>query len=162
MKIGVVADTHSKKLPLQLVRDFKEVAFIIQAGDMCDESGLRQLLEIAEVKGVCGNMDDEKIGKKFPHRCILTCGGCRIGVVHGRGPKDQVVKFVQEEFRDEKVDIVIFGHTHEPFNERIGSVLYFNPGSPTDEIFAPYRSYGMLEVLGKDVQARIIKVENHG
>ncbi|HRZ39856.1 MAG TPA: metallophosphoesterase [Candidatus Omnitrophota bacterium] len=162
MKIGVVADTHSKKLPPQLIKDFKSVDLIIHAGDICDESGLKQLQILAEVKGVCGNMDDQKLGAMFPERCILTCEDCRIGVVHGQGPKGQVLKFVQETFRKEKVDVVVFGHTHTPCQETVGSVLYFNPGSPTDDIFAPYRSYGILEISGKDVRARIIKVDHHG
>lgn len=162
MKIGVVADTHSKKLPAQLVKDFQSVDLIIHAGDVCDESGLKQLLNIAEVKGVCGNMDDEKLSKKFPARRVLECEGCRIGVVHGHGQKHLVLKFVQEEFCDDKVDVVIFGHTHTPFKETIDSVLYFNPGSPTDDIFAPYKSYGILEISGKDVQAKIVKVDAHG
>jgi hypothetical protein len=40
--------------------------------------------------------------------------------------------------------------------------LYFTPGSPNDRLFAPYRSYGMLDVVKKKVTGKIIKVEEHG
>ena len=35
MKIGVVSDTHSHKIPDQLMKDFKGVDLIIHAGDFC-------------------------------------------------------------------------------------------------------------------------------
>ena len=46
----------------------------------------------------------------------------------------------------EKPDIIVFGHSHLPMNEYIKGVLYFNPGSATDTVFAPYRSYGIIEI----------------
>jgi predicted phosphodiesterase len=42
-------------------------------------------------------------------------------------------------------------------NEMRGSVLYFNPGSPNDAIFAPYQSYGILEINDRIV-GTIVKV----
>ena len=63
---------------------------------------------------------------------------------------------VRKEFK--QVDVIIFGHSHIPCNERIDGVLFFNPGSPTDKIFAPYNSYGMIEITGKNINARIIKI----
>jgi putative phosphoesterase len=31
--------------------------------------------------------------------------------------------------RAEQPDVVVFGHTHIPFHEEIGGILYLNPGS---------------------------------
>ncbi len=162
MRIGVVADTHSKALPPELIQDLKGVDLIIHAGDVVDGRALAELKKFAEVKGVCGNMDVESLRKALPARCILTCEGVRIGVVHGEGMKEGVLRHVQEAFASDKVDVVIFGHSHSPLNKRIGSVLYFNPGSPTDDVFAPYLSYGILEIADKQVKAHIIKVNGHG
>jgi len=36
--------------------------------------------------------------------------------------------------------------------------IYFNPGSPTDTIFAPYQSYGILEINGKEIKRSIVKI----
>ena len=33
-----------------------------------------------------------------------------------------------------------------PKNEYIEGVLFFNPGSVTDTVYAPYRSYGIIEI----------------
>jgi len=56
-----------------------------------------------------------------------------------------------------KVDVLVFGHSHRPVNKKEGGVLLFNPGSPTDQFFAPYRSCGILEI-GKEVKGRIIRL----
>ncbi|HSV43573.1 MAG TPA: metallophosphoesterase family protein, partial [Candidatus Bathyarchaeia archaeon] len=90
---------------------------------------------------------------------ILECEKVRIGVVHGDGSPQHLVEGVQEEFADERVDIVIFGHSHEAFHEKIGDVVFFNPGAPNDDMFAPYCSYGLLEVNGKKFKLKIVKVK---
>lgn len=160
MKIGVVSDTHSQALPKQMLNDFKTVDFIIHAGDFCEKDDYEQLARIKEVKGVYGNMDGAAICKKFPRKQLITCGKVRIGVFHGEGAREAVLGRVQEEFKKEKVNAVVFGHSHHPLNERIKGVLYFNPGSPNDKVFAPYRSYGILEIDGEQIAGTIIKVKD--
>ena len=157
-KIGVVADTHSQALPKQMLEDFKHVDFIIHAGDFCSTDIIAQLKEIKEVKGVYGNMDGTDVRKIFPRRQLIKYGKFSIGVYHGEGMPQKLIGKVKEEFADASVDCVIFGHSHQPLNEVMDKTLYFNPGSPTDTVYAPYQSYGILEINDKIV-GRIIKVK---
>lgn len=160
MKIGVVADTHSKALPQQMMEDFKDVELIVHAGDFCSLDVLERLKKLKEVKAVHGNMDEHQVRKELPRRQVFKVGSFTIGIYHGEGAPNQVLDKVKDEFRNEKVDAVIFGHSHRPFNELVGDVLYFNPGSPNDTIFAPYRSYGILDLTGTKIQGRIVKVKD--
>jgi putative phosphoesterase len=160
MKIGVVADTHSKPLPKQMLADFKSVDLIIHAGDFCDIADYQALAKIKEVEGVYGNMDNSEIRKIFPRRQILKFGSFSVGLFHGEGPPKTILEKVKEEFQKDKVDIVIFGHSHQPLNEKDGEVLYFNPGSPNDTIFAPYCSYGIIDINEKNFSAKHIKVKD--
>lgn len=159
MKIGVVADTHSKDLPKQMLEDFKGVELIVHAGDFCSLEVLERLKKLKEVKAVHGNMDEHDVRSELPRRQVFKTASFLIGVYHGEGAPNQVLAKVQEEFRNEKVDAVIFGHSHQPFNELVGDVLYFNPGSPNDTIFAPYCSYGILDLSGNKITGKIIKVK---
>ena len=160
MKIGVVSDTHSKTLPDQMIKDFSGVDLILHLGDHCDISVLDALSQLKETRSVCGNMEDEEVFHKLPQKEIIEVENCRIGMCHGEGPPKKVLENVQRTFEKEKLDIVLFGHSHQPFKEMVKGVLYFNPGSPTDTIFAPYLSYGILEIKeGKVIDAQIIKVE---
>jgi len=160
MKIGVVSDTHSKSLPEQMVRDFKDVDLILHAGDFCEREQYDRLSKINKVEGVCGNMDGPGIGAFLPAKKIITCGRYRIGLTHGEGAPKTLFEKIRTAFAGEKIDCVVFGHSHHPFNETIGGVLYFNPGSATDEIFAPYRSYGILELTDQGIQGRVVEVKN--
>ena len=163
MKIGVVSDTHSKSLPKQMMDDFKKVDFIIHAGDFCGWEDYEALAKIKEVKAVYGNMDTLEIRQRFPRKQIINYQNYQIGLFHGEGPPPTLLEKVKEEFRDDRVDVIIFGHSHQPFNEKIGKILFFNPGSPNDEIFAPYCSYGILEIFERGIEGKLIKVKkDHG
>ena len=76
-------------------------------------------------------------------------------MIHGWGNPKTVADVVGREFTG--VDAIVFGHSHEAMNKKRGHVLYFNPGSPTDRIFASYTSYGMLEV-DKGIRGKIIRL----
>jgi putative phosphoesterase len=159
MKIGVIADTHSLDIPKEVLEAFQGVDLIIHAGDFCSLEDAQALSKIKELKAVHGNMDDGPVCKKFPARQIIECDGVKIGLTHGQGAPAQVPDFVRKEFGKDKVNVVIFGHSHQPMNETIDGVLYFNPGSPNDAIHAPYNSYGILEIKGGVVKAKIVKIK---
>jgi len=159
MKIGVIADTHSLEIPREVREAFKGVDLIIHAGDFCSLEDVEVLKKIKELKAVHGNMDDPEVRMKFPPRQVIDCEGVKIGLTHGRGSSFQVLDFVRKEFENDKLDAVIFGHSHEPLNETIGGVLYFNPGSPNDKVHAPYNSYGILEIKDGKIKAKIARLK---
>ena len=158
MKIGVVADTHSRDLPKQMLEDFKTVDLIIHAGDFCCREVFNVFKGLNEVKAVWGNMDDGEMRHLLPRRQIIKCGQFHIGLFHGEGPPRTLLDVVKNEFKNDRVDVVIFGHSHQPLNQEAGGVLYFNPGSPNDTLYAPYRSYGILEINDK-ISGKIIKIK---
>ncbi len=163
MIIGVIADTHipdrALDLPAQVLEAFSKVDMIIHAGDFASKSVLSKLKTLAPVKAVHGNMDPLEIVDMLPRKEIVKAGSYAIGIFHGSGHPGGIIEQLKTEFKNDKVDIIIFGHSHTPMNERRGKVLYFNPGSPTDTVFSPFRSFGIIE-LGDKISARIIKLED--
>ncbi|MFC1675368.1 metallophosphoesterase family protein [Candidatus Omnitrophota bacterium] len=162
MIIGVISDTHINRksitLPAAVSEAFKGVDMIVHAGDLVDLSVLDALRSICkEVKSVWGNMDPNQVRAKLPEKEIISAGRFKIGLMHGRGNPACLVELLTQEFKDDSVDLIIFGHSHSPFNEKIGDVLFFNPGSATDKIFAPYNSVGIIEA-GDKLKARIVKI----
>ena len=158
MKIGVVSDTHSKELPKQMVDDFKKTDMIFHVGDFCSVDVLLKLEKINKVQAVYGNMDGADLRKILPKSQVVEHGKFRIGLFHGEGSERYLLDRVIQEFKNKKVDAIVFGHSHHPINESINGILFFNPGSATDTIFAPYCSYGILEIDDK-IQGRIIKIQ---
>lgn len=162
MKIGVIADTHipaqANDLPKAIFESLKDVDMIIHAGDLVDLSVLDKLSSICnKVIAVWGNMDSYEVRKVLPEKEVVNIGKHKIGIMHGHGHPDRLLDIIREAFKGEDVDLVIFGHSHRAINEKKGNIVYFNPGSPTDKIFANYNSYGIIEINDK-IEARIIKI----
>ena len=160
MKIGVVSDTHGRAIPKQLIEDFKTVDLIIHAGDFTTAADLKIFTDLKEVKAVYGNMDEPKLRQKLPEKSILKVDDCTVGVFHGEGSPQKILEAVKAKFKNDKVDAIIFGHSHVPCNQEINGVLFFNPGSPNDTVRAPYCSYGFLEIHGTNIAGKIVKLKD--
>ncbi|MFA6217047.1 MAG: metallophosphoesterase [Candidatus Omnitrophota bacterium] len=161
VKIGVLADTHipdrAGSVPKEVLAGLKDVDMIIHAGDLVSLSVLDQLRTVCKnVKAVSGNMDQDEVKRKLPEKEVISVNDFKIGVTHGYGHPNKLLDVLAKIFKNDAVDMVIFGHSHEGFNEKKGNVLYFNPGSATDKIFSAYNSYGIIEIDDK-IKARIIK-----
>ncbi len=162
MRIVVISDTHiSEKadcLPQKLIVELKKCDMAIHAGDMVSLEVARVLKKLCpNFKAVCGNMDYAEVKKEFPEKDILQVGKFKIGIKHGFGPPGQILNLMENEFKNDGVDIVIFGHSHNPLNEQKGKIYFFNPGSPTDDIYAPYKSFGIIEI-GDKIEIEIVKL----
>lgn len=163
MRIGVISDTHiperAKEIPKKIMDDFKNADLILHAGDITDEKVLDTLRGICKnVRAVWGNMDPAELRKKLPEKDIIAAGGINIGLAHGSGNPLKLIDLLEEVFKGERLDIIVFGHAHYPVNKKINNTLYFNPGSATDKIFSPFNSYGILEIEDKEIKADIIRI----
>jgi putative phosphoesterase len=160
MRIGVISDTHiperAKEIPKKILEDFKNVDMVIHAGDLADLSVIEQLKTACpNVRAVWGNMDSYEIRSALPEKEILKIGNYKIGVMHGYGAPNKLIDLLSAVFKDENVDVIIFGHSHNSVNEKRNGILFFNPGSPTDKVFSLYNSYGIVEINDK-IEAKII------
>lgn len=161
MRIGVISDTHipkmAKDIPKAVYNEFKNVDLILHAGDFVEADFLKKLKDFKKTIGVYGNLDSGEVTNILKAKEIIEVGGFRIGLIHGWGAPEGLTERIRMEFKDEKIDCIVFGHSHSPFNETKNGILFFNPGSPTDKIFAPYNSYGSLEITDKIV-GKIVKL----
>ncbi|MFH1407186.1 MAG: metallophosphoesterase family protein [Candidatus Omnitrophota bacterium] len=161
MKVGVISDTHipfaANDLPKSIYENFKGVELILHAGDLAEMSVLEKLKKICKTVAVRGNMDSHAVKKALAQKEIIKVRNFTLGLIHGEGPPSGICDLVREAFRGEKVDAIVFGHSHSPLCETHNGILYFNPGSPTDKIFSSFNSYGILEINDK-IEGRIIRL----
>ncbi len=152
MKIGVISDTHAysgDELPREIVKALSEMDLIVHTGDFVDIEVLKYLQQLGEVKAVRGNMDTADIRKALPQKQIIVIEGKKVGIIHGSGSPWGIEQRISEEF--DKVDVIIYGHSHKAQNDVINGVLFFNPGEGR-------HSYGMLEI-GREIKGKIIKIQ---
>jgi uncharacterized protein len=151
IRLGILADTHYPTrlptLPFAALEDaFRHVDAILHAGDIETPEVLNHLAGIAPVQAVKGDADTFDL----PRTRILTIGGVRIGLAHGHYTsqlKEEVCRLRRKfgysqhrelterlddllhYFRDDALDVLIFGHSHKPMVSQRGGVLLFNPGA---------------------------------
>ncbi len=97
-------------------------------------------------------MDSPEVKEKLLEREIFNLEGVRIGLNHGHGSPAETCRKIQEAFQGEDLQLLIYGHTHQPVIEKVENTVWVNPGSPTDFVFAPFFSFAYLEIEGAKVQ----------
>lgn len=148
--LGLIADTHipdrKPALDARILPAFEQagVSAILHAGDISKPAVLEQLASVAPVFPVRGNTDWFRSTDLPIHR-RLEFAGVRIGLAHGHmswrnylrdklaymlyGPRsfDYFAERMRAFFPD--VDVIVFGHTHEPLIRQFEGQLLVNPGS---------------------------------
>lgn len=150
MKLGIISDTHVRtidEIPVTIRSALADVDLIIHAGDFTHKAVLDGLRTIGEVKAVRGNMDSTELKRILPERDVFEVNGRKIGLMHGSGAPLGIAERVKKQFTE--VDIIIFGHSHEPCNRDIQGVLLFNPGQARN-------SFGLL-TIDDGIKARILR-----
>lgn len=159
MLIGVLSDTHipyrGRSLPSIVWKTLEGVDLILHAGDINHPDLLDDLNLIAPVHAVLGNTDPYELQLQLPVTKILTLEGYKLGLVHGDGFGGSTIDRAAKAFSDEELDIIVFGHSHQPYCAFHGKTLFFNPGSPTDKRRMPYYSFGLLH-LEETLRAELI------
>lgn len=151
MKIAVLSDTHVTSfddIPRKIIDRLSTVDLIVHDGDFVTLNVLEGLNKLGKVTAVHGNMDSSELRNSLPDKEIIEVGSRRIGITHGWGPPWEMEKKVRTMFPDEKLDAIIFGHSHFSQNKVIDDILFFNPGKAS-------QSFGILTV-GEDIKGEII------
>jgi len=157
VRIGVISDTHGQLHP-RVFDVFHGVDHILHAGDIGAEDVLLELRAIAPVTAVAGNIDGFQLADAGLHARV-ELGGARFFLTHildrPRKPLPEVVRTL----RREPADFVIFGHSHLPHDEELGSVRFFNPASAGPRRFDYPCAVGLLEKRGATWSARHIGLD---
>ena len=155
MKLGLISDTHGFLDP-KLTRLFRGVDHILHAGDIGSDYIIAQLEAIAPVTAVLGNNDDSPC---FPLTEVVALGEVKFLIHHIVSPRTLPQK-LKERIAREKPDVVVFGHSHKQFCERIDGVLFVNPGYAGKLRFNLERSAALMQLNGKDTQVKFLRLQD--
>jgi putative phosphoesterase len=153
--IGVISDTHGLLDP-RLPALFSKVEHLLHAGDIGSTSILHGLEGIAPLTAVRGNVDDGFLRAGILPQQTVVLAGMRIWMTHILGNPYKLSRETRDDLERAQPDIVIFGHTHQPFNEKVEGILFFNPGSAGPRRFNLQRSVGFLDVREGQARGRIV------
>ncbi|MGP6157352.1 MAG: metallophosphoesterase family protein [Vulcanimicrobiaceae bacterium] len=162
LTLGVISDTHlphfGSALPRALLDGLRDagVTQILHCGDHTSPLTEALLARVAPVVAVAGNCDGYTLVERWGRRRIVTAGGVRIGLVHGHeGSGRDTPSRAYGAFEKGTVDVVCFGHSHQPLIERRAGVLLLNPGSPTDKRREARYSFALLCIGAGKAEAEL-------
>jgi putative phosphoesterase len=155
VKVGVISDTHGLFDP-SVGQIFNGVAAIIHAGDIGKLDVIERLEEIAPVLAVEGNNDWFNL---YPTERVEDMAGRRVIIRHIFGELHQLGAVEKKMVEMVCPDVVIFGHSHRPYYERLNGALLFNPGSAGPRRFSLPRTVGLLDFRESEIEAEIIKLD---
>ena len=141
-RVLVLADTHNR-LTEKVKEMAKDADEIWHLGDVCADAILDELLTFGpRVRVVRGNCDSNF---EWPLVLDLRRGGLKFRLQHippDRPPDD--------------VDVLLHGHTHVPRNERLGRVLFLNPGCVTRPNRGAPPSVALLEIAAGKINWNVV------
>ena len=184
LTVGVLADTHLpfrlKRLPNQVLNVFRGADLIVHAGDVDQLEHLGALAALAPLYAVRGNLHFKPRELSYgamglPFDLLFSLAGHSVVVNHGgwpnfwalaadwfwekileprrQGANDRIARRLL--FMYPQADVIIFGHTHQPYLRWHAQTLLFNPGGVTESRgYAP--SVGKLTLTPERVTADII------
>lgn len=153
MKFIVFSDSHGDvDHMIRAVRlENPALCFFLGDGEY-DLTRLQRRFPSLPVNAVRGNCD---LRSTLPRALTCAAGGVRIFATHGHlfGVKhDPIYRELCEAALAENADVVLFGHTHEPFRDRTMGMELLNPGSigPTTR-----PSYGLILLDGDRIETAV-------
>ena len=153
MKFIVFSDSHGDvDHMIRAVRlENPALCFFLGDGEY-DLTRLQRRFPSLPVNAVRGNCD---LRSTLPRALTCAAGGVRIFATHGHlyGVKhDPIYRELCEAALAENADVVLFGHTHQPFRDRTMGMELLNPGSigPTTR-----PSYGLILLDGDRVETAV-------
>jgi len=162
MRVAVLSDTHAPRLwkscPAEVAGELRGADLILHAGDVCIPAVLDELSTFAPVRVVLGNNDGPDVaGWGATPTLEFDLEGVAVAMVHDSGPATGRPGRLRRQFP--AADLVVFGHSHIPWDTVFDGQRSFNPGSPTDRRRQPHGTMGLLQIdHGRVRSARVVPV----
>ncbi len=133
MKFAIVSDTHDNVKNFNKIIDFlnkEKVTTILHCGDICNQEIIDEAKKSfkSTIYFVRGNGDYEL--PEIPEKMEIKLGGKKIFINH----YPEIAKIAAE---SGKYDLVFYGHTHRPWEEKVGKCRLVNPGEVAGQRFKP-------------------------
>jgi putative phosphoesterase len=157
MRIGIVSDTHGFVHPKVL--DFLSAADEIwHAGDIGDDSVIRQLRELATVRAVYGNIDGNAMRLEFPDRLIFRLEQVKVLMTHIGGYPGRYDPAARQLIEQERPKLFVCGHSHilKVIYDKKYSLLHINPGAAGK--YGIHKSITAIRLIMEDGNMRDLEV----
>jgi putative phosphoesterase len=149
-RIGIISDTHGLLRP-EAERRLMGVDHIVHAGDIGRPEIIDALRRIAPVAAIRGNVDSGEWARAYADTKLVSLAGKSIYILH-----DLKTLLINP---SAKIDVIVSGHSHVPKIDKIGGILYLNPGSAGPRRFKLPITLATLEITPDGLRPEIHDLE---
>ena len=172
-KIGLIADTHVpgtiKALWPQITDAFKDVDYILHAGDLWTIEVIDELNSLAPTYVARGNGDLELTDDRLKDTWLLEFNNVHVGMVHEfptprRRDNEFILRRRDKIFPELRPDVIVYGHTHFDEVHQVDNLLCVNPGSPTlpRNQSVQFGTIGFLDISNSKTSASLFQITETG
>jgi len=153
IKIGLLSDTHSYIDDKMLVF-LEKVDEIWHAGDIGSYEVIERLNNVAKVRAVYGNIDNNIIRQEFNANEVFNLEDIPVYMTHIGGYPDRYAPRVKNKIIKERSKIFISGHSHilKVIYDKKLNCLHLNPGAAGKSGFHTVRTMIRFEIDNTNIQ----------
>ena len=151
MKFAVVSDTHNNWNNFKKAIDWimeQKIQLILHCGDIMSQEMIDKAQNVfdGEIKYVKGNGD---YGLDLPEKMELEFNGKKIAFTHF---PDIAKKLAQSG----NYDLIFYGHTHRPWDEKINECHMINPGELAGQFYKP--TFAIYDTATGKLELKILEI----
>ena len=152
-KILLLSDTHSH-LDDRILDYARNADEIWHAGDFGNMELVEKLEELKPLKGVFGNIDDEKVRRIFPEVIRFTCEKVEVLMIHIGGYPGRYSPLARKEIMTKAPKLFISGHSHilKAMYDEKNQLLHLNPGACGKTGWHKVRTMMRFEIDGEEIR----------
>jgi len=151
-RIGLISDTHGY-IDEKVFEYFKDCDEVWHAGDF-GENVLERFKAFKALKGVYGNIDDQKIRHEFPEQLVFNCEQVKVMIRHIGGSPPNYNPETRKELANHKPQLFISGHSHilKVIYDKKINCLHINPGASGKQGWHNIRTIIRFTIDGSDIK----------
>ena len=162
MKIAIVSDTHNNTANFKKAIDWikkEKIQLILHCGDISSQETIDEAREIFgednEIKFVRGNAD---FGLNLPEKLEIEVEGSPSPEASARRRKIAFCHFpnnAKKMAQSGKYNAVFYGHTHRPWDEKVGEAHMINPGELAGQFYKS--TFTVYDTITGNLELKILE-----
>ena len=151
-KILLLSDTHSY-IDNAILEHVKKADEVWHAGDIGNLEVTDAIKKLKPLRGVYGNIDDDKARMEFPENNRFMCEGVNVWITHIGGYPNKYNVRIREEIIKNPPKLFISGHSHilKVMPDKKLNLLHMNPGAVGKHGFHNVRTMLRFTISGETI-----------
>lgn len=152
-RILLLSDSHSY-IDEHIISYAKDADEVWHAGDFGSIKIIETLENINTLRGVYGNIDDDKIRRIFKEVNEFICEDVKVLMIHIGGYPGKYTALAKEHIQQQQPQLFISGHSHilKAMYDQQNHLLHLNPGACGKQGWHKVRTMMRFTIDGREIK----------